>query len=438
LKRRVGLIAYDFPPLNSGGAQRPFQMVKSLVNEGFDLTVFTLNEECYNSSNLSFSLAEEDLVGFNIVRSGLRKLSWIDKIHESYYFNLVDPIGDRWFINLLRAIESQNKVQKFDYLIFTCPPFSLAKIALKVNKRLAIPYILDFRDAWSQWNIAPYASKLHYNMLLRLERKCINNAYLIAYTSVQQFQDLLKAHKLLPTKKFIYVPNGFKQYLDLPEYNSDDIVITYVGSFYFNPYTNNLSKKKWFQKKWYQLLQYNPRIEDWKYRSPYYFFKIVHEMLMIYPSLKNKLKLVFIGKKEFWFDEMVDEFGLKGIIEHNGFIEKKNVEHFLTKSDYLLLTSSKITNGRNYSVAGKTFEYISMKKPILGVVTEGEQKDLLEKSGIALLIDPDQSVQSGILLGEVLSTNKGKYILNKEYCDSFHYPNNFKMLIQNLVCSKTV
>jgi hypothetical protein len=53
-----------------------------------------------------------------------------------------------------------------------------------------------------------------------------------------------------------------------------------------------------------------------------------------------------------------------------------------------------VLNGRDYSIAGKTFEYFKAQKPILAFVTNGAQKDILKDSGIALILDPDNTTEA--------------------------------------------
>jgi glycosyltransferase involved in cell wall biosynthesis len=45
--------------------------------------------------------------------------------------------------------------------------------------------------------------------------------------------------------------------------------------------------------------------------------------------------------------------------------------------------------GRDYSVAGKTFEYFGLRRPILGVLTDGAMRDLVAESGLGVIADPD-------------------------------------------------
>src|SRR5690606_14312108 len=106
------------------------------------------------------------------------------------------------------------------------------------------------------------------------------------------------------------------------------------------------------------------------------------------PELFDRLEIIFAGEKPVWFDPMVKDADLKNVT-HLGFISKTEVKKLIASADYLLITSSKILNGNEYSVAGKTFEYLASGKPIVGVVCDGEQRDVLEKTGNAIILNPD-------------------------------------------------
>ena len=63
-------------------------------------------------------------------------------------------------------------------------------------------------------------------------------------------------------------------------------------------------------------------------------------------------------------------------------------------ADALLLTSARRLGagpgrGRDYSVAGKVAEYFGLRRPILGVLTDGAMRDLVAESGLGLMADPD-------------------------------------------------
>jgi hypothetical protein len=287
--------------------------------------------------------------------------------------------------------------------------------------------ILDMRDAWSQWVTAPYASYFHYRATVNLERKCFTYARFITYTSEQQKLDWLRIHPNLEASKFIYMPNGFEVYKESGVPRRDGFIrIFYAGSFYYNPESDHLINAPWYKKKPYQYFQYVPHKEYWKYRTPYYFFKILNQVITQYPELSKRIQVRFAGKKPEWFDEMVNEFKLQQHVIHLGFLDKQKIEEEMTIEDYFLITSSKVENGRDYSVAGKTFEYFAYKKPIIGVVCEGEQKELLFNSGLSRILDPDDVFNSAIELQRFISysTIKPSYL----FINRFMIPNNYSQL----------
>jgi hypothetical protein len=142
------------------------------------------------------------------------------------------------------------------------------------------------------------------------------------------------------------------------------------------------------------MLQYIPQRQDWLYRSPYFFFKTLQYIRGHYPDISEKIKVRFVGKTPSWLTEMIKESGLGGQIELLGEKSHQEALAFQKQCDLLLITSAKRIGGKDYSVAGKTFEYIQSQKPILAFVSNGAQKELLEKTGMALLCDPDEVRES--------------------------------------------
>ncbi|PTB96661.1 hypothetical protein C9994_06390 [Marivirga lumbricoides] len=429
MSKAIALVAHDFPPYNVGGSQRPFLMSKSLMEAGMEVTVFTLTNDSYPSEKLNFKIDESKL---KIIRTNIQpqKHSIFNKGH---YFNLTDDIASRWLPHLIKAISRQHQESPFDYLFITCPPFSLAAQARKLSEKVGVPYILDFRDAWSQWIMTPFPTYFHYRRLLQIEKKAIQNASFISSTSHQQINDFIKVHGKALKSKFIYAPNGFNEYVGTTISNSDNdkIQIVYTGSFYFNPYSQSLQSKKWYKKKWYQWLQYLPRVEDWSYRSPLYFFKALNNLILQDQYFSSRIEVIFAGQKPDWFEQMVMDFNLLGNVKHIGFLDKTKVQPLLDQSDYLLITSSKIPGGKEYSVAGKTFEYIAYQKPILAFVSEGEQKEVLKKTGLAFFFNPDE-IEENVSKFKLIFENKTALEINQKGCDQFKIPNNHIKLISNL------
>jgi hypothetical protein len=100
---------------------------------------------------------------------------------------------------------------------------------------------------------------------------------------------------------------------------------------------------------------------------------------------------------------MISKFGLESQVELMGEISHKESLEFQADCDALLITSAKQIGGQDYSIAGKTFEYLQMQRPIIAFVCEGAQKDLLKKGGTALICDPDQIEESSEQLASLFS-----------------------------------
>ena len=426
----IGIVAYDFPPLNSGGSQRPYYLARYLKAQNIKITVFAPNLEHYPSEDLNY---EVDLNFFNetrIIRTNIKKNRFWDTVSKSYYFNIIDNLGPMWRAELMGAVTAEHSVYPFDYLLFTCPPFSLADLGVVVSNKVGVPLILDMRDAWSLWVTAPFASYFHYQALRKLENKVLKKAKWVMHTSSQHKRDWLRVHPGLDTEKFIFVPNGFLEFNRSTLTDSSRIRIFYSGGFYYNPESGNQLRKPWYKRKPYRYFQYVLRVEDWKYRSPFFFFSIVQQLLKGHPYLRDSLEIRFAGKKPDWFDDMVKGFELRSIVVHLGFINKDQVNKEMAEADYFLLTSAKVNSGRDYSIAGKTFEYFSYKKPIIGVVCDGEQKDVLERSGMALILDPDQVEAGSEQLRKFLLNNK--LSPNYEFINQFKVPNNYSELMERI------
>ena len=99
---------------------------------------------------------------------------------------------------------------------------------------------------------------------------------------------------------------------------------------------------------------------------------------------------------------MIRKFGLEEQVDLIGELSHHDSLLFQQQCDALLITSAKQLGGRDYSIAGKTFEYLQMQKTIIAFVCEGAQKDLLEEAGTAMICDPDNTEEAVVQLHDLL------------------------------------
>lgn len=416
--KKLFVIAYEFPPLNVGGVQRPLKFVKYLREFGWEPVVFALDPRSYplvyEDYHLDPATVNEIPAGVEVVHvpsDGLLRLKK-GKLRDflTTWFSILPREGQGWCRYLDAAFAEQVARHQPAALLVTAPPFSVIPLAVDLSRRYGLPLIIDMRDAWSGWNMTPYGSCLHYRLTLALERRCFEAATAVIATSDQTLADFRRLHPALPGDKFHLITNGYDREIDDWSFNLNvpperPFVIGYVGSFYYSPEGRRQMFAPWWRKRGHRMLQYVPQKEDWLYRSPYFFFRAVRTLLDRRPELAGRIVIRFAGSKPEWLEEMVAEFGLQGQVEFLGRISLAESLRFQESCDALLLTSSKVIGGEDYSIAGKTFEYLSMRKPIIGFVTAGAQKRLLEKTGVALLCDPDDagkaaSALEGLFAGE--------------------------------------
>jgi len=414
--KTVFFIAYEFPPLNVGGVQRPLKFTKYLSNFNVKPVVFSLDSGCYpkvfREYDIDINTANDIPQDVDVIRVPSEDILQLKKrpvrnFIESY-FSIVPKEAAGWRKNIFSIFEEYLPLYQPDVLIVTAPPFSIACLAVELSKRFKLPLILDMRDAWSGWNMSPYGSYLHYQLTLRAERRCFEAADAIIGTSDQTIENFKRLHPSIAKEKFSLITNGYDKNISdwsmvSPSINKKEFVIGYVGSFYYSPETRQLMFTPWWKKFGHRKLQYVPCKEDWLYRSPYFFFKAIRTLIDDQPKLSSRIKVKFAGNKPEWIDSMVEKFGLSSVVSFVGRISHAESLEFQSSCDALLLTSSKVIGGNDYSIAGKTFEYVMAKKAIVGFVTEGAQKRILAQLGTALICDPDDSNASAHSLSQLIS-----------------------------------
>jgi glycosyltransferase involved in cell wall biosynthesis len=413
---KVLFVAFEFPPIRLGGVFRIKSIAEYLAKNNVDVTVLTLAKKSYPNVYGSSYNIDENLVKVLPQNIKLIEIESSNLLHKSklrkfkgIYFSIHGEETKNWSKRILSDKQLINSFSDVDVILCSAPPFGALKLASKLSKNLKKPLVLDFRDAWSQWIMNPYGSYFHYLATLFYERKYLKQAKAVITTSEVTSNDFLKLHTKLDPLKVHTILNGFdgeiSTYKQENYFNKQKIIVGYVGSFYYNPNSRDNMLTKWYKKKGHRILQYAPNIQDWLYRTPYFFFKMLCELRIENKLLFDKIKVEFIGRQESWLKDMISEFNLENSVFLLGEKTREESIKFQQQCDFLLITSSKRLDGDDYSIAGKTFEYVQTQKPILAFVCNGAQKDLLEKTGIALIFDPDKKLNNSKLFQSLLNNN---------------------------------
>lgn len=427
---RILIVAFEFPPLNTAGARRPFDMAANLAASGHDVHVWTadysgstyealIDEDCPKAAEgvlvtrISFQINERKM--------GLTSLLFADP--DKAWYGWKTGFESEW----KKLLSSGNLP---DAIILTLPPFSLFRIARMVKKESRIPLLIDLRDHWSLWGMTPFATPSHYLICRNREAALLRNASTIITVTSGIRNDLLEQHRWLRDSQIHVCPNTTET---LP---ADEVIlderkpkfrIGYFGAFYFFPRITRISQMPWYKRPVKYWALYSPRKELWEYRSPKVFFDVFCELRKNNPALADRVELFFAGNKPDWFDEMVADAGLVDHVIHAGRLSQSDARDAQRNCDLLLLTSARIPGGRDYCLARKTFDYISANRPILGCVSEGEQKDFLLQSGLAICISPDSPSAASHELENLLLSGR-TFRANDHFLRQFTPPESRKTM----------
>jgi glycosyltransferase involved in cell wall biosynthesis len=408
------MLAFEFPPLGTVGVQRSVKLAKYLPEHGVQPVVITsdaASQAAWFGPRRDDSLSGEVAADLTVHRipcprpdegAGLaRRLRAFCSVGEG--------IGASWEPQLLHRWDEMVQAARPAALYVSVPPFSIAPAALRLARRSRLPLILDFRDHWSQWGHNARPTRVHHEVTLRRERSCILGAHAIAGVTGQLVRDLQHAHPRADPARFHAIPNGYDG--ELVSRTADaagtasagtEFVIGYAGSFYYSPEMRAAVMDPWYRKHPRHWLQYAPRQEDWLYRSPFYFFAAVARLFEMRPELRRRLRVCFAGDRPEWLQAQVEQFGLQDIVKHLGRLSHHACIEFEASCDALLVTAAKVVGGRDYCIAGKTFEYLTTGRPILGIVTPGEQQDFLAVSGAAVIADADDPAEGARAIARLI------------------------------------
>jgi len=429
-------LAYQFAPLNTGGTFRSLYFVKYLKQFDINPIVLTLDPNSFSQVYKNYYVDEGLLneipantdIRFIPSENTLELYNTPIKAFFNIYFELYAGSEiKKWKTALMAETEKVFHRYKPKAIFVSVPPFGMLQLGYEISKKYDLPLLLDFRDPWLIWKTTPFGSYFHYYLTKKREEKYIQAAKGVIATSDQTLMDFMTYHPQIDRKKYKLINNGYDEEirdwaLHLPPAGQKELTIGYVGSFYYDPKAREQMMFPWYRKKINRIFQYSIQKEDWLYRSPYFFFSAVKTLFELRPEFKNRIKIKFIGEIPYWLPEMIKDHELIDVCQLLGQKSMKESIDFQKSCDYLLITSSKVLKGNDYSIAGKTFEYFSMRKPIIAFVSSGAQKRMILNSGMGLICDPDNSQESAENLISLLE-GKIELVPNKGFLDSLNRKN---------------
>lgn len=375
--KKVLMIAYQFPPMGGSGVQRSAKFAKYLGRFGWTPTVFTIKAQ----EGLMDTTLLEELKGVEVQRTKAYDLETL-----KHPFRLLGKVLGRKILipdgQWLWYLMNRKKAVRYiiqnppDVLYTTSYPYSDHLMGAYIKKKFpALPWVVDFRDEWTQnvYVLDMNYSRYRTNVEKKMEKQIISLCDYFITNSPQMLENF-KMHHDLENRSYV-IPNGFDQSdfegLTIEAAEHEKMVITYTGAMYG-------------RRKADPFLEALKNVLDAKKIDP------------------NHLKVNFIGNfSEENINKLKGYFGKDEVLTFTPYLPHKKSIEFLMNSDVLLLIVGSGAGSRNF-YTGKIFEYINTRKTILALVPEdGAAADVIRETETGYVVESDDVGKIEIALVDI-------------------------------------
>lgn len=352
--KKVLFIVYNYPPAGGSGVQRDAKFAKYLPEYGWQPIILTPHHRLLNQPR-DYSLAEElppeQIVyrTFTLDARWLFKIFWglrLPKVVSWLNFRVFIPDAEiLWLPFAKRKIKKIFREHQPELVFISAPPFSPLLLGKWLKDKYHIPYVVSFRDEWSQGqgrlDFQPPASFSAKD--LKYENQVLSEASQVVsinWVCQKSFRDL---HPELPEARFTVITNGydeddFRKQVITATPKRDYLQIVHPGALYgrSNPAIIWQALSELVSAK--ELDPTQLRIDLYGENYPSFIFRgyehnpIINQIVHLYPYIPHS--------------EVID---------------------LIMKADLLLIYNGPGPKSEVVST-GKLFEYLRSGKPILAIV----------------------------------------------------------------------
>ena len=238
------LIAYYFPPVQTIGAVRTGYMARYLTRLGWEVTVVTPHSYVWRNADDSEKISIElDAEGIHRILTGHRWRCLVP-IHLKYWDQNVGWVaggicrtiarhrGVDMHIGWIKEAEracSNLSPKDVDVILASGSPFVGFRLAKSLSDRLRRPYVLDYRDPWTQ---SRFVDRPPRPETVREEASLLEGCAAVTIASPSWGADLDQRYGV--GKKVHVVTNGYDpdEMAAVKPYDFGHCAIVYTGTFY--------------------------------------------------------------------------------------------------------------------------------------------------------------------------------------------------------------
>jgi glycosyltransferase involved in cell wall biosynthesis len=349
--KKVLIIGFFFPPVGGAGTQRSSKFVKYLPHYGWQPTVIGGIEP---NEHQDPTLLTDIPNNVQVHRFPIPSSVWRQTRHWLFRHR-IGPIGlgrlgnyIGWFLDFPdtkrewadTAAEMAlylHKIEPFDVIYTTCPPYSVNVAVKNIHGELKLPWVVDFRDPWSTEDIElGHLPKWMRRRHAKAEKDTAINADAIV-CATQGIQNFFINKYGIPEDRCPLITNGF---------DPDDL----LGS---------IIKGKNIRRNFTITHTGTP----YGIYSPDALAKALQQYWTGPPEGISNVELRFIGGvgQTVLSEHEGLRFTIKGRVDHPAAIIEQQ------SADMVLLTFDRRVYGKE-NLTSKLFEYLACGRPILAVI----------------------------------------------------------------------
>lgn len=383
MSKRILIITYYWPPSGGPGVLRWVKMARYLHELGWEPVIYTAENADYpiTDDSLGQELPEKlevirqpiwepyDLYrkftgkakdekfnqgGFTAAKAGNQKKENMALWVRSNFF--IPDARRFWVKPSVKYLKRYLSKKPVDMIITTGPPHSLHLIGMKLQKKMKIPWIADFRDPWTKIYYYPelplssFADALHH----KLERRVLKNAdsvITVGNTIAQELETIGK-------RQVEVIHNGY-DHAEMPEVKPPD------NKKFRIIHTGNISRSK---------------------NQPF-FWKAIRQLLDSNDTLNDDLEIVLAGTLDYSVDEDIKKYQLEEFVRKPGYLPHHEILELQQTATLLLLMISDTQHARGV-LTGKLFEYLASQKPIITIApVDSDLGDVIRDCNAGKVID---------------------------------------------------
>jgi glycosyltransferase involved in cell wall biosynthesis len=373
LAKRGLLVSYYFPPTGGGGVQRWVKYLKYLSGLGWEFCVIANEHSPANPKDET--LLNELPENIKIIRT--QTSGTVDTIRNKTPFFRQSGYWQRWVSALFRITDSRlawNNIaskylrdeianNKYDVVIFTSPPYSLAFLASEINENLNCPVVLDLRDPWTINPYKIYPTGIHRILDEHRERNSISKIdnLISAYQStIDNYQKSIHNFK---SKEVLVLPNGY----DEKDFRNIEAIESFKGGSYNIGFSGTI----------YSHLN-----------TPDPIFGAMSRLI------KKGMDIHFhhVGTSVYDLSELAKKYNIVENIHVWGYTDHKRNLQILQMMDALCLILDDRWPQSENTIGGKLYEYLRLNKPIFAIIPEkGEAAKVINKTNSGVVVSAKNS-----------------------------------------------